>query len=310
MPSLDALHRLAARGGRRRHPSRRPGRPRPRRCVPSPVRQRAEEHGIEVLTPDRPADPDFLERLRELAPDACPVVAYGALIPQAALDIPRHGWVNLHFSLLPAWRGAAPVQHAVMAGDEVTGASTFLIEAGPGHRAGLRRDDRDGSARATPPVTCSAGWPRAGAGLLVATMDGLADGRLTRSRRPRDGVSPRAQDRGRRRAGALGPIRPWRWTARCAAAPPRRAPGRRSAASASSSARSHRPTLPRPRAADSPPLAPGELRGRQARGPGRAPAVGAGRPRAGPAARQEGDGRGRLGPRRAHPEQESGSADE
>ena len=69
-------------------------------------------------------------RLRELAPDACPVVAYGALIPRAALDIPRHGWVNLHFSLLPAWRGAAPVQHAVMAGDEVTGASTFLIEEG------------------------------------------------------------------------------------------------------------------------------------------------------------------------------------
>ena len=96
----------------------------------SPVRQRAEELGIEVLTPDRPRDPDFLDRLRELAPDACPVVAYGALIPQAALDIPRHGWVNLHFSLLPAWRGAAPVQHAVMAGDEVTGASTFLIEAG------------------------------------------------------------------------------------------------------------------------------------------------------------------------------------
>ena len=101
-----------------------------RGVVQSPVRQRAEELGIEVLTPDRPRDPEFLDRLRELAPDACPVVAYGALIPQVALDIPRHGWVNLHFSLLPAWRGAAPVQHAVMAGDEVTGASTFLIEAG------------------------------------------------------------------------------------------------------------------------------------------------------------------------------------
>ena len=113
-----------------------------------------------MLTPDRPRDPEFLDRLRELAPDACPVVAYGALIPQVALDIPRHGWVNLHFSLLPAWRGAAPVQHAVMAGDEVTGASTFLIEAGldTGPVFGLMteriRPARHRGRR------CSADWPR------------------------------------------------------------------------------------------------------------------------------------------------------
>ena len=74
-------------------------------------------------------DADFLARLREIAPDCCPVTAYGALIPQRALDIPAHGWVNLHFSLLPAWRGAAPVQHAILRGDEVTGASTFRIVA-------------------------------------------------------------------------------------------------------------------------------------------------------------------------------------
>ena len=84
----------------------------------------------EVLTPSSAKDPAFQEGLRELAPDACPVVAYGALLPRAALDIPGHGWVNLHFSLLPAWRGAAPVQRAVIAGDDVTGASTFLIEEG------------------------------------------------------------------------------------------------------------------------------------------------------------------------------------
>ena len=87
---------------------------------------RAEELGVAVLTPPRAEDPDFLERCAELAPDACPVVAYGDLIPPAALAIPRLGWVNLHFSLLPAWRGAAPVQHAIMAGDEVTGATTFV----------------------------------------------------------------------------------------------------------------------------------------------------------------------------------------
>jgi len=109
VPSLDALiaspHEVVAVVTR---PDARAGRG--RGVVRSPVRRRAEELGIEVLTPDRPRDPEFLERLRALAPDACPVVAYGALIPQVALDIPRHGWVNLHFSLLPAWRGAAPLQ--------------------------------------------------------------------------------------------------------------------------------------------------------------------------------------------------------
>ena len=107
-----------------------------RKLVASPVAQYAEElGGIEILKPVKPRDPDFLARLAEIAPDCCPVVAYGGLLPQAALDIPRHGWVNLHFSVLPAWRGAAPVQHAIIAGDDVTGASTFRIvkalDAGP-----------------------------------------------------------------------------------------------------------------------------------------------------------------------------------
>src|SRR5579863_3625373 len=101
-----------------------------RRMEPSPVRRVAEEHGIEVLTPRRPRDPEFLEQLAELAPDICPIVAYGGLIPASALTIPRHGWVNLHFSLLPAWRGAAPVQRALLAGDEITGACTFQLEEG------------------------------------------------------------------------------------------------------------------------------------------------------------------------------------
>ena len=129
LPALDALlassHEVVAVLTR---PDARAGRG--RGLVPSPVHERAQQHGIEVLTPARPREPEFLDRLRELAPDACPVVAYGALVPQEALDVPVHGWVNLHFSLLPAWRGAAPVQHAVMAGDGVTGASTFRLEAG------------------------------------------------------------------------------------------------------------------------------------------------------------------------------------
>jgi methionyl-tRNA formyltransferase len=187
LPSLDALtaspHEVVAVVTRPDAPSGRG-----RALAASPVRQRAEEVGLEVLTPATPSDPAFLHRLRELAPDACPVVAYGALLPRAALDIPTHGWVNLHFSLLPAWRGAAPVQHAVMAGDEVTGASTFVIEAGldTGPVLGVMTE------RIRPTDTAGDLLGRlaeGGAGLLVATMDGLADGSLQPVPQPADGVS-------------------------------------------------------------------------------------------------------------------------
>jgi methionyl-tRNA formyltransferase len=159
-----------------------------RTLVPSPVRVRAEQLGMPVLTPASPRDPAFQAELRGLAPDACPVVAYGALIPRSALDIPRLGWVNLHFSLLPAWRGAAPVQHAVMAGDDVTGASTFVIEVGldTGPVLGTMTEtvqprDTSGDLLARLAV--------AGAGLLVATMDGLESGTLVARPQPAEGVS-------------------------------------------------------------------------------------------------------------------------
>ena len=187
LPSLEALlsseHDVVAVITR---PDARAGRG--RGLLPSPVRVRAEEAGLEVLTPARTSEPEFQERLRELAPDVCPVVAYGALVPPAALAIPRLGWVNLHFSLLPAWRGAAPVQHAIMAGDEVTGACTFLLE--PGLDTGpvfgvmtetIRPQDTAGELLSR--------LAQAGAGLLVATMDGLADGSLTPVPQTTDGVS-------------------------------------------------------------------------------------------------------------------------
>lgn len=134
LPSLEALmgsrHELVAVVTR---PDAARGRS--KRLVPSEVGQWAADHGIPVLKPTHPRDDDFVAALTELAPDACPVVAYGALVPQRVLDIPRHGWINLHFSLLPRWRGAAPVQRAIMAGDEVTGATTFRLvrelDAGP-----------------------------------------------------------------------------------------------------------------------------------------------------------------------------------
>ena len=143
---------------------------------------------MRVLTPSTAKDPAFHDDLRALAPDACPVVAYGALLPRAALDIPRHGWVNLHFSLLPAWRGAAPVQRAVMAGDDVTGASTFLIEEGldTGPVLGTMTE----SIRPTDTAGDLLGrLANGGAGLLVATMDGLENGSLVAKPQPAEGVS-------------------------------------------------------------------------------------------------------------------------
>jgi methionyl-tRNA formyltransferase len=154
----------------------------------SPVKQVAVDAGIEVLQPQRPREPEFQARLRELAPDCCPVVAYGALVPRDALDIPRYGWVNLHFSVLPAWRGAAPVQHAVLAGDEVTGASTFLLEEGmdTGPVYGVVTEEvraRDTSGDLLERLSVS------GAALLVATLDGIEDGTLVPRPQPADGVS-------------------------------------------------------------------------------------------------------------------------
>lgn len=152
----------------------------------SPVGRLAEDAGVPVLTPRRVSD--AVDELRALAPDCLPVVAYGALVPASALDLAPHGWVNLHFSLLPAWRGAAPVQAAVRAGDEVTGASTFRIEAGldTGPVFGLltetvRAADTAGSLLGRLAV--------AGAQLLVATMDGLDDGELHAVPQSADGVS-------------------------------------------------------------------------------------------------------------------------
>src|SRR4051794_2217127 len=154
----------------------------------SPVKDVAVSHGIPVLQPRRPGDEEFLDQLRELAPDCCPVVAYGALLPPSALAVPVHGWVNLHFSLLPAWRGAAPVQHAILAGDEITGATTFLIEEGldSGPVFGVL------TAEIGPRDTAGdllEGLAVEGGGLPPATLAGIAAGSLETQPQPADGVT-------------------------------------------------------------------------------------------------------------------------
>jgi methionyl-tRNA formyltransferase len=182
IPSLDALadsrHELVAAVTRPDAPSGRG-----KKLTASPVAQRAAELGIEVLKPQRPRDEEFVTRLTELAPDCCPVVAYGALLPQRVLDIPQHGWVNLHFSLLPAWRGAAPVQHAILAGNKITGATTFRIvlelDAGPVFATvtePIHSDDTAGDLLHRLSVS--------GARLLVTTLDGIEDGTLTPTPQP------------------------------------------------------------------------------------------------------------------------------
>ena len=171
VPSLEALlgsdHEVVAVLTR---PDARSGRG--RKVSRSPVAARADAAGIPVLQPRSPREPEFLTELADLAVDCAPVVAYGALVPQVALDLPRHGWVNLHFSLLPAWRGAAPVQHAIMAGDELTGAATFRLEAGldTGPVFGIVTEPigpRDTAGDLLARLALS------GAGLLVATLDGI-----------------------------------------------------------------------------------------------------------------------------------------
>jgi methionyl-tRNA formyltransferase len=155
---------------------------------PSPVAELAAEAGLEILRPPTPRDPEFLARMTEIAPDCAPVVAYGGLLPDAALSIPPHGWVNLHFSLLPAWRGAAPVQRALLAGDEITGATTFRIvrelDAGPVFGVLteiIRPTDTSGDLLER--------LAQAGAGLLLATLDGIETGAVEALPQPGEGVT-------------------------------------------------------------------------------------------------------------------------
>ena len=148
----------------------------------------ALERGIPVLRPAQPNSAEFVAELSDLAPECCAVVAYGALLGGPLLAVPPRGWVNLHFSLLPAWRGAAPVQAAISAGDSITGATTFQIEpsldSGPVYGVVtemIRPTHTAGDLLEQLAVS--------GAELLVSTLDGIAAGTLTPRPQPADGVS-------------------------------------------------------------------------------------------------------------------------
>lgn len=179
----DGGHEVAAVLTRPDAPQGRSSRP-----VPSPAAELAGRLGIEVLRPARARDPELAARLLELAPDCCPVVAYGGLIPPALLAVPPHGWVNVHFSLLPRWRGAAPVQHAILAGDELTGVTVFRLvedlDAGPvlgsaNYQLGAAETAGEALAALQP----------IGAELLVDTLDAIAAGAAAPRAQPADGIT-------------------------------------------------------------------------------------------------------------------------
>jgi methionyl-tRNA formyltransferase len=173
---VAVLTRPDAVSGRRGRPS------------PSPVAQLAADSGIPLLRPERPNGAEFVDELAGLAPDCCAVVAYGALLREGLLGVPPLGWINLHFSLLPAWRGAAPVQAAIAAGDPVTGATTFRIEPS------LDSGPVFGVVTETVRPSDTAGdlldrLSESGATLLERTLDGVADGSLAAVPQPADGVT-------------------------------------------------------------------------------------------------------------------------
>ena len=175
-PAVPSLERLVASGHEVVAVATRPPAPlgRKRVLTPSPVAQAAERLGIHLIDASR-LDADATGRIAALRPDLGVIVAYGGLVREPLLSTPAHGWINLHFSLLPAWRGAAPVQHALIAGDRQTGAAVFRLvpeldagdvyatvsrEVAPGETAGMLLES----------------LAYDGADLLATVVDGIAAG--------------------------------------------------------------------------------------------------------------------------------------
>jgi methionyl-tRNA formyltransferase len=144
----------------------------------TPVKDLALEAGLPIHQPEKVRRREFVELVREMNPDALVVAAFGQLIPQKMLDIPRYGSINIHGSLLPRWRGAAPMQYCLMAGDAETGVTTMLMDAGLDTGAMLLRRavpllDEDNLA------TVEAKLAPLGAELLLETLAGLEQGTIT-----------------------------------------------------------------------------------------------------------------------------------
>jgi methionyl-tRNA formyltransferase len=166
-----------------------PDRPRGRgqKCQPSPVKALAQQHGLAVHQPPNLKTEEACAPLRDCAPDVLVVAAYGLLLPQTVLDIPRHDCINIHASLLPRWRGAAPIHRAIEAGDAQTGVCLMKMEAGLDTGPILAQVSED-IAPSDTTQTLHDRLARLGARLLVATLPDWVAGRITPHPQPEEGV--------------------------------------------------------------------------------------------------------------------------
>jgi len=173
-----------------------PDRPagRGRELAASPVKRRALELGLPVEQPPTLKTAEAQDRMRSLAPDVMVVVAYGLILPPAILEIPKLGCLNIHASLLPRWRGAAPIQRAVLAGDAVTGISIMLMDAGLDTGPELLRMEVAIGARETAGELHDRLAPL-GAAAIVEAVAGWADGQLQPQPQPATGTSYAAKIR-------------------------------------------------------------------------------------------------------------------
>lgn len=159
---------------------------------PTPVKEAALRLGLPVFQPARVKDPEFIAQLKELNPEVIVVVAFGQIIPQAILDLPKYGCINVHASLLPAYRGAAPIQWAVINGEAESGVTIMRMDAG--------LDTGDMLTKTVVPLAAdeTAGTlfdklSEAGAGLLVKTLKGLEEGTVVPEKQPADSTTEYAR---------------------------------------------------------------------------------------------------------------------
>lgn len=188
--AVPALHALKAAGHEIKAVYCQPPKPagRGHEIQKTPIHRASEEMGLEIRTPKTLRDEAEQNHLKALAPDAIVVAAYGLILPQAVLDIPRLGCLNIHGSLLPRWRGAAPIHRALLAGDSETGITIMRMEAGLDTCPMLLKD----SISITPTSTASSlhdALAEMGAKLIVQTLDLAAQGRLTEIKQPEEGVT-------------------------------------------------------------------------------------------------------------------------
>lgn len=158
---------------------------------PTPVKEAAMEYRIPVYQPRRVREPEFFDVLKELAPEVIVVVAFGQIIPQRILDLPQYGCINVHASLLPKYRGAAPIQWAVIDGEEVSGVTIMRMDAG--------LDTGDMISKVIVPITKEETGEslfdklsEAGAKLLVETLPSIADGTAVYEKQPVESPTPYA----------------------------------------------------------------------------------------------------------------------